>query len=191
MEFLAQNLKFLREKAGLKQNRTLETIGFSPTTWNNYEKGKSKPSLEDFIKISNYFEVSETDLLHSDLSKGQDYDKIYKSKKQQKGQDSGQDSSQDRQQKVANSEELFAQLMVEIREDRKELKKMTNAAIDAARDAKEAVISSNSVLQKVLVKPATPEELREYVLEALLQLGYKGENERMIEAHRAAQQSEK
>lgn len=70
MDFLAKNLKYLREKKGLKQIELPDTIGFAQSTWNNYEKGKSNPNLLDLIKISKYFDIPETALLHSDLSKG-------------------------------------------------------------------------------------------------------------------------
>jgi transcriptional regulator with XRE-family HTH domain len=67
LKYLAKNLKWLREKAGLKQRDLPGAIGFKSTTWNNYEKGVSKPGLDDLIKISKYFGVTETELLHEDL----------------------------------------------------------------------------------------------------------------------------
>lgn len=70
MDLFAKNVKFLREIKGWKQSEMLDKSGFSPTTWNNYEKGKSKPHFDDLIKISKLFEVSETDLIHTDLEKG-------------------------------------------------------------------------------------------------------------------------
>lgn len=46
----------------------LDACGFKTTTWSGYEHGKSVPSLSDLMKISKYFEVTETDLLHFPLS---------------------------------------------------------------------------------------------------------------------------
>ena len=69
MKYLAKNLKWLRERRGIKQTQLKAYIGFNSTTWNNYEKGVSKPGLDDLIKISKYFEVTETELLHKDVSK--------------------------------------------------------------------------------------------------------------------------
>jgi transcriptional regulator with XRE-family HTH domain len=69
LKYLAKNLKWLRERKGIKQTEVESYIGFKSTTWNNYEKGVSKPGLDDLIKISKYFEVTETQLLHKDVSK--------------------------------------------------------------------------------------------------------------------------
>lgn len=44
-------------------------IGIARTTWNNYESGKSNPTLDGIIEIARFFDVSETDLLHTDLEK--------------------------------------------------------------------------------------------------------------------------
>lgn len=63
----SRNVKFLREKKGLKQSEMQEQCGFPRSTWNNYETGKSKPGLEDLIKISQYFGVSESQLLHTEI----------------------------------------------------------------------------------------------------------------------------
>lgn len=48
----------------------VDFIGFKQSTWGGYETGKSFPSLKDFLKICETFGVSETELLHKDLSKG-------------------------------------------------------------------------------------------------------------------------
>ena len=48
----------------------LASVGIAQTTWNNYEKGVSKPKYEDLIKISDKFEVPVDDMLKLDLSKG-------------------------------------------------------------------------------------------------------------------------
>jgi transcriptional regulator with XRE-family HTH domain len=69
LKYLAKNLKLLRESKEIKQNETHTYIGFKPTTWNNYEREVSKPNLDDLIRISKYFGVSETQLLHEDLAK--------------------------------------------------------------------------------------------------------------------------
>lgn len=68
MKYLAGNLKWLREQRGLRQSNIPGSVGFKSSTWNNYERGVSKPGLDDLIKISKYFGVSETELLHVDLS---------------------------------------------------------------------------------------------------------------------------
>jgi transcriptional regulator with XRE-family HTH domain len=44
-----------------------ENIGFTASQLNNYELGISYPKFLDLIKISNFFDVSEFDLIHKDL----------------------------------------------------------------------------------------------------------------------------
>ena len=68
MEFFAKNAKFLRSKDNMTQQKIRNKLEIEPTTWSNYERGKSSPNLKLFCKISNFFKVSETDLLHTDLS---------------------------------------------------------------------------------------------------------------------------
>lgn len=85
MELLNKNLKYLRETSSLNQAQLSVSLGFSRSAWNNYEKGKSKPSIDDFMKISNYFELSASELLEEDLSKGNLNEKVGESKNSQKG----------------------------------------------------------------------------------------------------------
>src|SRR5690606_13630205 len=67
--FFSKNIEFIRKKRGQTQTNLASDLGFTKQQWNNYEKGLSYPKFLDFIKICQYFEVSETDLIHSDLSK--------------------------------------------------------------------------------------------------------------------------
>ena len=64
----AENLKFLRDRNRLKQTDMQSVLGFSQTTWNNYERGVSFPKMGDLEKISDYFQVLESDLLHTELT---------------------------------------------------------------------------------------------------------------------------
>ena len=68
MVFFAKNLKFLREQKGLKQADMLDKCGFKQSTWNGYERGVSMPNIDDFIKISDYFKIGESDLLHTEIN---------------------------------------------------------------------------------------------------------------------------
>lgn len=69
MKYFSKNVRFLREQAGLRQVDIEKVLGVKRTTWNNYESGLSRPSLEDFVAIARYFDVSESDFLHVDVSK--------------------------------------------------------------------------------------------------------------------------
>ena len=64
----AENLKHLRESRSLKQSDMFKEVGFNQTTWNNYERGVSFPKMSDLERISDYFKVLESDLLHTELS---------------------------------------------------------------------------------------------------------------------------
>jgi transcriptional regulator with XRE-family HTH domain len=64
----SENVKILRENEGLKQANMLDIIGFPRSTWNNYERGASMPNVEDLIKISHFFGVLESDLLHTEVA---------------------------------------------------------------------------------------------------------------------------
>lgn len=65
--FFSSNVEYLRKQMGFKQSEIADGTGIERTTWSNYERGKSYPKLEDFVKIAKYFGVKETDLLHGDL----------------------------------------------------------------------------------------------------------------------------
>jgi transcriptional regulator with XRE-family HTH domain/signal peptidase I len=63
MTIFSKNLKTLRAKKGYKQAEIAESIGITVSTWSNYEVGKSEPSLELLIKISDFFGTSVDALL--------------------------------------------------------------------------------------------------------------------------------
>lgn len=87
--YFGKNLKYLREKLGKAQGEMSAAIGFQRTTWNGYEKGDSYPKLEDFIKIAEYFDISETELLHTDFSKGKVIENKKPAEKSEKGKVKG------------------------------------------------------------------------------------------------------
>jgi transcriptional regulator with XRE-family HTH domain len=68
MLMFASNVKYLRESKGLKQADMLGTLGIKQSTWNGYEKGISTPTLNQLIAISDFFGISEGDILHQDLT---------------------------------------------------------------------------------------------------------------------------
>lgn len=65
--FFGRNLKFLRLKNDLTLEQIAAITGFSRSQWNNYECEISFPKFLDLIKISKYFGVEETNLIHTDL----------------------------------------------------------------------------------------------------------------------------
>ncbi len=62
------NIQLLRTAIGQNQSECADSIGFKRTTWNNYEKGRSQPSLGDLLRIAKYFGVGLTYLVEQDLT---------------------------------------------------------------------------------------------------------------------------
>lgn len=62
-------------------------FGFSHSTWNNYERGTSKPALDDLIKICNFFGVDEYTILHSNLTTLGDFSKLFREGKNRTSHD--------------------------------------------------------------------------------------------------------
>jgi transcriptional regulator with XRE-family HTH domain len=72
MKYFSSNMKYLRESNNLKQAEIQDRLTIERTSWSNYERGKSFPNLELFHKISKYFDISESDLLNTDLQNVQE-----------------------------------------------------------------------------------------------------------------------
>jgi transcriptional regulator with XRE-family HTH domain len=68
MKFFADNLKFLRKKAGLSQEQLGERIALNRGNIASYEKGTAEPRLENVLKIVKLFNIELSDLLEKDLS---------------------------------------------------------------------------------------------------------------------------
>lgn len=62
-----KNIHYLRLRKALTQDKISESMAFTRTQWANYEKGASYPKFKDLIKIARYFDISESDLIHSNL----------------------------------------------------------------------------------------------------------------------------
>ncbi len=68
-----KNLSRLRAEKSMTLSQIAKDLDFSPSQWSNYEQGISYPKFLDLIKISQYFNVSESDLIHTDL----EYKKLF------------------------------------------------------------------------------------------------------------------
>ena len=67
MNNFGKNLCFLRKQKGLRQSQIKDLLGFSRTTWSNYENALSEPTIDGLIKISNFFGISLERLILSNL----------------------------------------------------------------------------------------------------------------------------
>ena len=65
---LNKNLLYLRSLQGLTLLQMLDFIGISGSKWADYERGKSKPSIDSILLISEKFHVDIRDLVEKDLS---------------------------------------------------------------------------------------------------------------------------
>ena len=66
--YLAQNIYFLRRHFNLTQSQIAENIGTTKQTIYNYEKGLREPTIENLVRISNFFKIDMKTLVLSDLS---------------------------------------------------------------------------------------------------------------------------
>lgn len=65
--YLAQNIKYLRERRGEMQKDIADLLSVSKQTASVYEKGEIEPDIEKLIKLADHFEISIDDLLRKDL----------------------------------------------------------------------------------------------------------------------------
>lgn len=73
MDFLAKNIGHLRHLKKLSQEELAEELGVTRSNLGSKEEGRSKPSLELLLKISDYFRVPVDILLRKDLTKARDF----------------------------------------------------------------------------------------------------------------------
>ncbi len=66
MDILAKNLKQLRLEKHLSQKDISNALNIAVSTYANWEQGRRDTSLDDLVKITNYFEVSSDFLLGID-----------------------------------------------------------------------------------------------------------------------------
>lgn len=69
MNYLATNIRLLRKKSSKIQEDIGLLVKKGQTTIGNWENGKSEPSIDELLTISNYFDISTDILLKVDLTK--------------------------------------------------------------------------------------------------------------------------
>ena len=67
LNFFGRNLQFLRKEKKLRQHEMYDSLGFSRTTWSNYEQCRTAPSLDGLIRISRFFGVTLDELIAEDV----------------------------------------------------------------------------------------------------------------------------
>lgn len=66
-EYFSTNLKFLREKKGLSQNKLGSLIGVNQTTIARWEDDNRVPTIDNAIDVANALDIPLSDLLGTDL----------------------------------------------------------------------------------------------------------------------------
>jgi transcriptional regulator with XRE-family HTH domain len=69
MNFLGQNIRYLRRQHSNTQTELASLIQKGQTTIGNWENGISEPNVEELLILSNYFDISLDILIKIDLSK--------------------------------------------------------------------------------------------------------------------------
>ena len=67
MSLFSKNLRFLRKKGNHNQDEIAILFNKQANTIGNWENRKSEPSLQELIKLGEFFKVSTGDLLQTDL----------------------------------------------------------------------------------------------------------------------------
>ena len=63
MKEFAENLKAYRKAKKVTQQELSEALGYGYTAIANYESGRNEPSLQDLVRIADFFDVSVDSLL--------------------------------------------------------------------------------------------------------------------------------
>lgn len=70
MHFVSNNIKYLRKKHKLSQCQLADKIGLKRGNIASYEKSIAEPKILNLKKLANYFQVTISDFVTSDLSNG-------------------------------------------------------------------------------------------------------------------------
>lgn len=70
MNYFKENIKFLRKQKSITQGSIALQVDKGQTTIGNWENGISEPNINELILLSNFFGISLTDLVCTDLGNG-------------------------------------------------------------------------------------------------------------------------
>ncbi|MBQ3494493.1 MAG: helix-turn-helix transcriptional regulator [Clostridia bacterium] len=63
LDHLAKNLKYLRKQFGYTQKYVAEKLGITYQSYQAYEFGTTVPTLQNFIKLANLYDIQIDELL--------------------------------------------------------------------------------------------------------------------------------
>lgn len=64
---IKDNLRFLRQKKDLTQKDLSVSLGVAHATINHWERGKTRPTFEHLVKISEFYGIDMNNLVEKDL----------------------------------------------------------------------------------------------------------------------------
>jgi transcriptional regulator with XRE-family HTH domain len=67
MKYIQTNIKYLRVLKGFSQEHFADELGWTRSMIGSYEEGRSEPSIEKLIELSNYFTIPIDILVRNDL----------------------------------------------------------------------------------------------------------------------------
>ena len=70
MSVISSNIKYLRNKKGISQTALAEAVDLKRGNIASYEKELAQPSIENLVKLADYFKVDINHIIKADLSKG-------------------------------------------------------------------------------------------------------------------------
>lgn len=80
MNFISQNIKYLRAKKKLSQHKLAEQLRLSRNQINSYESANSQPSIDVLKQIAIFFNISIDDLISIQLNKN-NYEQLVENQK--------------------------------------------------------------------------------------------------------------
>ena len=89
MNFLARNLKYLRNQKGITQATICASIDVPKSTYSNWETEVSEPEIEMLVRLSQFFEIELSQLIGEDLTDGKPIEKEKNAKNSLKGKANG------------------------------------------------------------------------------------------------------
>ena len=72
MKFIQNNIRHLRTSRGFSQEQFAEELGWTRSVIGSYEEGRSEPSIDRLIDLSNYFDIPIDILVKNDLRYAKD-----------------------------------------------------------------------------------------------------------------------
>ncbi len=81
MSTISSNIKYLRNKKGISQTALADAVALKRGNIASYEKELAQPSIENLMKLSDYFKVDLNEFIKTDLSEDESKPKVLNKEK--------------------------------------------------------------------------------------------------------------